>query len=211
MTLDEKIGQMAQAERASLRPEAEISTLFLGSLLSGGGSSPADKTAPGWADMYDRYQSYALGTRLHIPLVYGVDAVHGHNNVAGAVIFPHNVGLGCTRDASLVERVARATAEEVAATGIDWTFSPCVAVARDERWGRTYESFGETPELVSEMAAACGARLPADASWPAPSTTSRTAGPRAAATRATRRWTRRPCARSTSRATGPRSRPASAR
>ncbi len=154
MTLDEKIGQMAQAERASLRPEAEISTLFLGSLLSGGGSSPADKTAPGWADMYDRYQSYALGTRLHVPLVYGVDAVHGHNNVAGAVIFPHNVGLGCTRDASLVERVARATAEEVAATGIDWTFSPCVAVARDERWGRTYESFGETPELVSEMAAA---------------------------------------------------------
>jgi beta-glucosidase len=154
MTLDEKIGQMAQAERGSLRTEAEISTLFLGSLLSGGGSSPADKTAPGWAEMYDRFQSYALGTRLHIPLVYGVDAVHGHNNVAGAVVFPHNVGLGCTRDASLVERVARATAEEVAATGIDWTFSPCVAVARDERWGRTYESFGETPELVSEMAAA---------------------------------------------------------
>ena len=89
-----------------------------------------------------------------IPLVYGIDAVHGHNNVVGAVIFPHNIGLGCTRDAALVERVARATAEEVAATGIDWTFSPCIAVARDERWGRTYESFGETPELVSEMAAA---------------------------------------------------------
>ena len=104
--------------------------------------------------MYDRYQSMALQTRLQIPLVYGVDAVHGHNNVVGAVIFPHNIGLGCTRDAALVERVARATAEEVAATGIDWTFSPCVAVARDERWGRTYESFGETPELVSEMAAA---------------------------------------------------------
>ncbi len=123
-------------------------------MLSGGGSAPADRTAPGWADMYDRYQALALQTRLKIPLVYGIDAVHGHNNVVGAVIFPHNIGLGCTRNASLVEGVARATAEEVAATGIDWTFSPCIAVARDERWGRTYESFGETPELVSEMAAA---------------------------------------------------------
>jgi beta-glucosidase len=154
MTLDEKVGQMTQADRSYLRSEADIRGFFLGSLLSGGGSSPPDKTAPGWAEMYDRYQSIALQTRLQIPLVYGVDAVHGHNNVVEAVIFPHNVGLGCTRDASLVERVTRATAEEVAATGIDWTFSPCIAVARDERWGRTYESFGETPELVSEMAAA---------------------------------------------------------
>jgi beta-glucosidase len=154
MTLDEKVGQMAQADRSYLRSEADIRGLFLGSLLSGGGSSPPDRTAPGWVEMYDRYQKVALETRLRIPLVYGIDAVHGHNNVVGAVIFPHNIGLGCTRDASLVERVARATAEEVAATGIDWTFSPCVAVARDERWGRTYESFGETPELVSEMAAA---------------------------------------------------------
>ena len=154
MTLDEKVGQMAQADRSYLRSESDIRGYFLGSLLSGGGSSPPDKTAPGWAEMYDRYQSIALQTRLQIPLVYGVDAVHGHNNVVGAVIFPHNIGLGCTRDAALVERVARATAEEVAATGVDWTFSPCIAVARDERWGRTYESFGETPELVSEMAAA---------------------------------------------------------
>ena len=154
MTLDEKVGQMAQADRSYLRSEADIRGYFLGSLLSGGGSSPPDKTAPGWAEMYDRYQEVALQTRLQIPLVYGIDAVHGHNNVVGAVIFPHNIGLGCTRDAALVERVARATAEEVAATGIDWTFSPCIAVARDERWGRTYESFGETPELVSEMAAA---------------------------------------------------------
>ena len=154
MTLDEKVGQMAQADRSYLRSEADIRGFFLGSLLSGGGSAPPDKTAPGWAEMYDRYQQVALETRLRIPLIYGVDAVHGHNNVVGAVIFPHNIGLGCTRDAALVERVARATAEEVAATGIDWTFSPCIAVARDERWGRTYESFGETPELVSEMAAA---------------------------------------------------------
>jgi beta-glucosidase len=154
MTLDEKIGQMTQAERGSLRNENDIRDYFLGSVLSGGGSSPPDATAAGWAEMYDRYQAIALQTRLRIPIVYGVDAVHGHNNVRGAVIFPHNVGLGCARDAALVERVARATAEEVAATGIDWTFGPCVAVARDERWGRTYESFGETPELVSEMGAA---------------------------------------------------------
>jgi beta-glucosidase len=154
MTLDEKIGQMTQADRSYLRSESDIRGYFLGSVLSGGGSAPADSTAPGWADMYDRYQALALQTRLKIPLVYGIDAVHGHNNVVGAVVFPHNIGLGCTRDASLVERVARATAEEVEATGIDWTFSPCIAVARDERWGRTYESFGETPELVSEMAAA---------------------------------------------------------
>ncbi len=154
MTLDEKIGQMTEAERGSLRNEGEIASYFLGSVVSGGGSAPPDNTATGWIDMYDRYQSAALRTRLKIPIIYGIDAVHGHNNVRGAVVFPHNVGLGCTRSAALVERVTRATAEEVAATGLDWTFSPCIAVARDERWGRTYESFGETPELVSEMAAA---------------------------------------------------------
>jgi beta-glucosidase len=154
MTLDEKVGQMTQADRGALRSEGDIRTYFLGSVLSGGGSSPPDATAAGWAEMYDRYQAIALQTRLQIPIVYGIDAVHGHNNVRGAVIFPHNVGLGCTRDPALVERVARATAEEVAATGIDWTFSPCIAVARDERWGRTYESFGETPELAVEMGAA---------------------------------------------------------
>jgi len=154
MTLDEKIGQMTQAERSALRPEADIRGFFLGSVLSGGGSAPGDRTAPAWAEMYDRFQGLALQTRLRIPLLYGVDAVHGHNNVVGAVVFPHNIGLGCARSASLVERVARATAEEVAATGLGWTFSPCIAVARDIRWGRTYESFGETPELVAEMAAA---------------------------------------------------------
>jgi beta-glucosidase len=154
MTLDEKIGQMAQADRGYLQSEGDIRAFFLGSVLSGGGSSPPDPTAPGWVDMVDRYQTIALQTRLQIPIVYGIDAVHGHNNVRGAVIFPHNIGLGCTRNAGLVEQVARATAEEVVATGIRWTFSPCIAVPRDVRWGRTYEGFGETPELVSEMAAA---------------------------------------------------------
>jgi beta-glucosidase len=104
--------------------------------------------------MYDRFQARALETRLRIPLLYGVDAVHGHNNVRGAVIFPHNIGMGATRDAALVEEAARITGLEVAATGIDWTFSPVIAVPRDERWGRTYEGFGETPELVAEMGAA---------------------------------------------------------
>jgi len=154
MTLDEKIGQMTQVDRGFLEQESDIRDYAFGSLLSGGGSAPPNNSPAGWADMYDRYQAYALQTRLKIPLLYGIDAVHGHNNVRGAVIFPHNIGLGCTRDVDLVERVSRTTADEVAGTGIDWTFSPCVAVVRDERWGRTYEGFGETPELAVQMSPA---------------------------------------------------------
>lgn len=154
MTLDEKVGQMVQAERAALSAEDDVFRYALGSVLSGGGSSPGDARALAWADMYDRLQGLALRTRLQVPILYGVDAVHGHNNVRDAVLFPHNIGLGCTRNAALVQEVARITAIEVAATGVDWTFSPCIAVPRDERWGRTYEGFGETPELVSEMATA---------------------------------------------------------
>ncbi|MFZ0390862.1 MAG: glycoside hydrolase family 3 N-terminal domain-containing protein [Calditrichia bacterium] len=154
MTLQEKIGQMTQAERQALQNAEEIRTLFLGSLLSGGGSAPASNMPAEWADMYDRYQSQALKTRLGIPLIYGIDAVHGHNNVYGAVIFPHNIGLGCTRNPDLVEQAMGAVAEEVAGTGIDWTFAPCIAVPRDERWGRTYEGFGETPEITIPMARA---------------------------------------------------------
>ncbi|HEX2866371.1 MAG TPA: glycoside hydrolase family 3 N-terminal domain-containing protein [Ignavibacteriales bacterium] len=153
MTLDEKIGQMTQAERASITPD-EVSRYFVGSILSGGGSAPQDDSPTGWANMYDSFQAGALKTRLKIPILYGIDAVHGHNNVKGAVIFPHNIGLGCTRNPSLVEKAAKVTAEEVAATGIDWTFSPCIAVVRNERWGRTYEGFGETPELSSMMSEA---------------------------------------------------------
>ena len=101
--------------------------------------------------MYDGYQAHALKTRLAIPILYGADAVHGHNNVLGAVIFPHNVGLGCTRNPKLVESAARVTSEEVRATGVNWTFAPCVTVPRDERWGRTYEGFGEAPELARTL------------------------------------------------------------
>ncbi len=155
MTLDEKIGQMTQVERSVLDADVTaIARYGIGSVLSGGGSAPSPNTPEAWADMYDRYQKQALSTRLGIPLIYGIDAVHGHNNVRGAVVFPHNIGLGATRDPGLVEEVGRITAMEVAGTGIDWTFSPCVAVPQDERWGRTYEGFGEDPELVATMAVA---------------------------------------------------------
>ncbi|BCJ74534.1 beta-glucosidase [Catellatospora sp. IY07-71] len=150
MTLDEKLGQMTQAERKEVGA-GEITSYALGSLLSGGGSVPSDNTPQGWADMYDAFQAEAMATRLRIPMIYGVDAVHGHNNVKGATIFPHNIGLGATRDPGLVRRIGEAVAIEVTATGLDWDFAPCLCVARDIRWGRTYESFGEDPELASAM------------------------------------------------------------
>src|SRR4030095_7504470 len=161
MTLEEKIGQMTQAEQNALVDVSDIEKYFLGSLLSGGSSDPkAGNSLEAWTDMYDGYQQRALKTRLGIPILFGVDAVHGHNNVLGAVVFPHNIGLGATRDSKLVEEIARLTAEEVRATGIQWAFAPCVAVARDERWGRTYESFSEDPSLVAELGAGGGRRRP---------------------------------------------------
>jgi beta-glucosidase len=155
MTIEEKVGQMTQAEQSALADVSDIEKYFLGSLLSGGSSDPkAGNSLEAWTDMYDNYQTHAHDTRLRIPLLYGVDAVHGHNNVLGAVVFPHNIGLGCTRNPVLVEKAARVTAEEVRATGINWTFAPCVAVPRDERWGRTYEGYSESPELVRVLGAA---------------------------------------------------------
>ncbi len=155
MTLPEKIGQMMQVERQYVvAKKTDITAYGMGSLLSGGGSAPTPNTPASWADMYDDFQSYALKSRLKIPLLYGIDAVHGHNNVVGATIFPHNIGMGCTRDEALVRRADSVVALEVAATGINWTFAPCIAVPRDLRWGRTYEGFGETPELAVMMARA---------------------------------------------------------
>ena len=148
MTLDEKVGQMTQAERGTASPQ-DVRDYYLGSILSGGGSVPNSNTPTGWADMHDDYQDYALQTSKAIPILYGVDAVHGHSNVYGATIFPHNIGLGATRDPDLVEEIGRITAKEVRCTGLEWTFAPCVAVVRDERWGRTYEGFGEHPELAT--------------------------------------------------------------
>ncbi|MGA2031237.1 MAG: glycoside hydrolase family 3 N-terminal domain-containing protein [Thermoguttaceae bacterium] len=154
MTLDEKVGQMTQVDINGLHDRADIQKYFLGSLLSGGNSNPPDISVQGWARLYNECQSWALKTRLKIPLIYGIDAVHGQNHVPSAVIFPHNVGLGATRDPALVEKAARVIAREVASTGINWTFAPCIAVARNERWGRTYESFGETPELAETLGSA---------------------------------------------------------
>ena len=154
MTLDEKLGQMTQVDRQFLNDISDISKYGLGSLLSGGGSTPGTNEPKAWAEMYDGYQREALKTRLQIPLMYGIDAVHGHNNVVGATIFPHNIGLGATRDPDLVEAVAKATALEVAATGIDWDFAPCLAVPDDYRWGRTYEGYSEDTDLVSQLGAA---------------------------------------------------------
>jgi beta-glucosidase len=154
MTLEEKVGQMTQVDRQFLVSENHIKKYFLGSLLSGGGSAPSVNTPESWADMTDGYQEKALETRLSIPLIYGIDAVHGHNNVYGATVFPHNIGLGATGDEDLIYRIAAATAEEVRATGIDWNFGPCITVPQDERWGRHYEGFGEEPQLVSRLGAA---------------------------------------------------------
>jgi len=152
MTLDEKIGQMTQPDQEFMTDPADVATLFLGSVLSGGSSDPKEgNTLEAWTNMYDRFQQQSLKTRLRIPILYGVDAVHGHNNVIGAVVFPHNIGLGATRNAPLVEKAARVTAEEVRATGIQWTFAPGVMVPQDPRWGRTYEGFSDHPDVVKVL------------------------------------------------------------
>ena len=154
MTLDEKIGQMVQVDSGALKDRADVKKYFLGSVLSGGGSDPADNRPETWLNYVNSFQAEALQTRLKIPLLYGIDAVHGNNNILGAVIFPHHVGLGATHDPALVEKAERVTAEEVADTGINWAFAPCIAVSRDIRWGRSYESFGQSTEQVAELGAA---------------------------------------------------------
>lgn len=151
MTLDEKIGQMTQVDHRYLEQKSDIKTYFLGSLLSGGGSAPDTNNPRSWVRMYNKYQDFALDTRLAIPLIYGIDAVHGHNNVYGATIFPHNIGLGCSNDEELVQKISEATAREILATGLDWTFAPCLAVSQDERWGRTFESYSEDTETVTRL------------------------------------------------------------
>ncbi|MEV6451349.1 glycoside hydrolase family 3 N-terminal domain-containing protein [Streptomyces anulatus] len=151
MSPAEKAGQMTQAERNALRAPGDIAAYDLGSLLSGGGSVPTPNTAAAWAKMTDAYQLRTRATRFQIPLIYGVDAVHGHNNVVGATIMPHNIGIGAGRDPRSAERTGAITAKEVRATGVPWDFAPCVCVTRDERWGRSYEAFGEDPALVEAM------------------------------------------------------------
>ncbi len=155
MTLDEKIGQMVQADLGCVTNHADVMTYGFGSMLSGGDSKPPGENNPqNWLNTVNDIQSWALKTRLKIPLIYGIDAVHGHNDVVGTTLFPHHIGMGATHDPALVTAEERITALEVAGTGIRWVFAPCIAVVQDERWGRTYESYGQDPELVSELGAA---------------------------------------------------------
>ncbi len=153
MSLAEKIGQMTQAEKNSIRPQ-DVKDYAIGSVLSGGGGNPVPNDTAHWREMVMAYQQAALETQHGIPLVYGSDAVHGHNNVKGAVIFPHNIGLGATRDTDLVKRIAGITARELLATSVHWNFAPAVSVPQDIRWGRTYEGFSEDTDLVREMGVA---------------------------------------------------------
>lgn len=154
MTVDQKLGQMIQTERMVITPD-EVRDHHIGSVLSGGGSAPGANRAADWVAMNDAYWLASMsdaGGRLPIPLLYGVDAVHGHANVLGATVFPHNIGLGAAHDPDLLERIGQVTAREILATGVEWTFAPTLAVARDIRWGRTYESYSEDPARVAAYA-----------------------------------------------------------
>lgn len=154
MSLEQKIGQILQTERMAITPE-QVKENYIGSILSGGGSVPGDNNLNEWVEMNDAFweASMSIDKGPKIPIMYGVDAIHGHNNAKGAVVFPHNIGLGAMRNPELVQQVAEVTAKEILASGVDWTFAPTLAVARDIRWGRTYESYSENPEVVKSYAA----------------------------------------------------------
>ncbi|MEO3810222.1 exo 1,3/1,4-beta-D-glucan glucohydrolase [Sphaerisporangium sp. B11E5] len=150
MTLAEKVGQMTQPEITSITPD-EVKQYFIGSVLNGGGSWPnRDKHASpqDWLALADAYWQASVSTRTKIPVIWGIDAVHGNNNVFGATIFPHNIGLGAAHDPCLVRDIGEATARQIRATGQDWAFAPTLAVVRDDRWGRTYEGFSEDPRII---------------------------------------------------------------
>jgi beta-glucosidase len=154
MTMNEKIGQMTQVEKNSIA-RGDITQYYIGSILSGGGGSPATSNMPkSWYEMVEGYQKEALATRLKIPMIYGVDAVHGHGNMMNATIFPHNIGLGAGNNPELVQKIGHATAEEILASGVPWNFAPVIAVVQDVRWGRTYEGYGEETQLVSSLGSA---------------------------------------------------------
>jgi beta-glucosidase len=157
MTLEQKVGQMVQPDIRSVTPD-DVRKHRLGSVLNGGGAFPGENkhaSVADWVALADRFYDASMDTAngaLAIPIIWGTDAVHGHNNVIGATLFPHNIGLGAANDPDLMERIGAATAREVAATGLDWTFAPVVAVVRDDRWGRTYESYSEDPDIVRTYA-----------------------------------------------------------
>lgn len=155
MTLEEKVGQTIQADIGSIKPE-DLLTYPLGSILAGGNSSPGGDeraSAQKWVELAQAFRAAAAQRPgAKVPLIYGIDAVHGHNNIVGATIFPHNIGLGAARDPDLIRRIGEATALEVAVTGADWTFGPTLAVPQDDRWGRTYEGYAENPEVAKSYA-----------------------------------------------------------
>jgi beta-glucosidase len=151
LSLHQKVAQMIQGEILTTKP-TDVQTNQLGAVFSGGGADPSNNSATAWADLATQYQNAGIG--FGIPILYGIDAVHGHNNVKDATMFPHHIGMGATRDPDLIRRVARATAVEVRATAINWTFAPTIAAARDERWGRTFESMSEDPNIVAWLAQA---------------------------------------------------------
>ena len=158
MTPEQKAGQLIQADIGSITPD-DVRHFPLGSILNGGNSSPRDDklAAPSeWLALADRFYEASAGRpgEARVPMLWGTDAVHGHNNIPGATIFPHNIALGAARDPALIRRIGEITALEVRVTGLDWAFSPTVAVARDARWGRSYESYSEDPDLVRAYAAA---------------------------------------------------------
>jgi beta-glucosidase len=154
MTLEEKIGQMTLIEKNSVLSPSDIAEYHLGGLLSGAGSKPLDNTAAGWRKMTLEYQVEARQSRLGIPLLYGADAVHGHAHVPNATIFPHAIGLGAANNEELVKAIAEATAKELDATGVNWSFSPNLDQPQDIRWGRVYEAFSDNPEIVSKLGVA---------------------------------------------------------
>jgi beta-glucosidase len=153
MSLEQKVAQMIQADIRSVTPE-DVRRYHLGSILNGGGAFPNNdkhSTVADWVSLADQFYDASMDTSQGapaIPIIWGTDAVHGHNNVIGATLFPHNVGLGAAHDPDLIQRIGQATAREVAATGIDWTFAPTVAVVRDSRWGRSYEGYSDKPDIV---------------------------------------------------------------
>ncbi len=152
MSLEEKVGQMSQPDQMFLQSIDHIEKYHFGSLLSGGDSDPkSGNDLMSWTELCDSYQARALKAKPRIPLLYGIDAVHGNNNVIGATLPPQNIGLGCTRDAKLVEKLSVITAEEVRAIGANWAFAPCVTVPQDIRWGRTYEGYSENPDVVKGL------------------------------------------------------------
>ncbi|HAU66059.1 MAG: Glycoside hydrolase family 3 domain protein [Candidatus Uhrbacteria bacterium GW2011_GWF2_39_13] len=154
MTINEKIGQLALVDRQKIYDSRDLAHYGIGGLLSGGGSKPSSNTPQAWLDMVNEFQRSANESRLGIPLLYGIDAVHGHTNVPGATIFPHAIGLGASRDADLVYQIAAITTKELIATGIFWNFSPSLDIVQDTRWGRTYETFGSNTQIVRELGVA---------------------------------------------------------